>query len=310
MKKLLGIILLAVFTLSCSIAELQAPISGLDGIDGVDGIDGINATVETQKIKAGENEDYPYGGYLVTFTSASGTETIFISNGAPGTDGINGIDGVDGKDGVSAIAYTVEAEGGYWLYIGVGDDVARIFISNGTDGADGINGINGINGEDGSSVTVRTEKTEDGYWLHLTDSEGTHSIFIENGTDGTNGLDGEDGTNGSNGTNGQDGFSSSISIYDVEVGSEECEFGGYKIVVSSTNPVVADQVEYLCNCNCEEKPDDCEIPKVTICHVECNYAKSKSVVPCTYVTMTLPYSEALQHLSDHPYDKLGPCKED
>ena len=186
----------------------------------------LGPEITQECIEAGVNEEYPYGGcYIIFWDNGEETNRIFISNGAPGKDGINGIDGINGQDGVSATVNIVEVQpnedypwGGYWLTIGVGEDVRTVFISNGADGLNGLDGIDGQDGKDGVSVTVRTEETEGGTILIITTVDGEVRVFIRDGQDGTNGTNGLNGLDGVDGKDGQDGASVYISTEQTEGG--------------------------------------------------------------------------------------------
>jgi len=212
---------------------------GINGIDGIDGKDGVSASVWTEYVTPGTDEQYPWGGYWLYTKVGENTQRVFVSNGTDGINGINGIDGKDGKDGVSVTVRTEKTEGGYWLYVIDVTGEHKIFIENGQNGTNGLNGVNGLNGidgkdgKDGVSVTIRTEITEGGTNLIITSFEGEYIIFIKDGSDGANGTNGTDGINGINGTNGingidgKDGTNASIRTQEVE--------GGYILYITNNN---------------------------------------------------------------------------
>lgn len=313
---------------------------GINGIDGIDGKDGVNAHAWVEE---GENGYWLYIGTDTQITKvfvtngSDGTNGVDGIDGIDGTNGQDGTNGTDGEDGVSVVVKTEKTDDGYWLYVTDVNGTTKIFIENGedgyngldgtngldgkdgqdgqdgtngedgtdgTNGTNGLNGINGIDGTDGISVTIRTEKVKDGYILYITDSTGEHSIFIKNGVDGKNGLDGEDGEDGDDGDDGQDGYSSSVTIEIYE--GEYCEFGGYVITITNTDPEIEDQVAYLCMCECEsDDDDDCDDDddkkKITICH------KEQIGNDWKFVTLTLPAAAVQAHL-DHG-DSIGACEE-
>ena len=275
--------------------------NGLDGLDGIDGEDGAKVTITTEEVE---------GGIIITITQGDTVTEVFVRDGADGTNGTDGIDGIDGQDGTNATITTEETEGGYNLYITVNGETTIVFISNGMDGTnglngtDGIDGIDGADGEDGVSATIRTEivtPSEEhpygGYNLYITVDGNTTVVFVSNGADGTNGLD------GTNGQDGADGYSSSISVELYE--GEYCDYGGYVITTSSTDPTVEDKSVYVCNCECEQSEDcddDDDTKKVEICH------KVAIGNDWNYFTLYLPQSAIQAHL-DHG-DSLGKCDED
>ena len=245
MKKLLMLFAVILMTLSCSIDRMDSVLIGQNGLTTLVSV----TTLQPGDIcEAGGAEilfgvDLNENGVLDLDEVSS---SVSLCNGVDGTDGIDGIDGIDGQDGVSSTIRTEEVEGGYNIYITVGDITEVIFIkngedgTNGLDGVDGLNGQDGVDGEDGISSTIRIEQTENGYYLYITTNNQTTVIFISHGqdgvdgTNGTNGIDGIDGAVGETGPAGPKGEDGRTPIFIID-GDTDCPNGGITINIGYDN---------------------------------------------------------------------------
>lgn len=147
--------------------------TGLAGADGADGADGETPTLTN-------NGDG-------TYTIATSTQSIVLSdgadgaNGADGADGANGADGADGADGETP-TLTDNGDGTYTI----ATSTESIVLSDGAKGDQGdagADGANGLNGEDGETPTLTDNG--DGTFTIATSSQ---SITFADGVDGEDGV--------------------------------------------------------------------------------------------------------------------------
>jgi hypothetical protein len=159
--------------------EFYALLSTLDGayFDGTTTIDGTGGGGEPSEPdepdNPGGNTDIVSGsGYKLIITTAKGTETLYLYQGAPGNDGKNG---ANGKDGVSPTITVEEIEGGNRL---------TITDKNGTQSVDILNGEQGKETAD----TKITLTVADGYLLDI------RSIYRQDNYGGVTHIDWGDGS--------------------------------------------------------------------------------------------------------------------
>lgn len=86
------------------------PILGLTYVcNGIDGTNGSNGTSTSFSIVADNGVNCTNGGYDVTFTDASGSQTEYLCNGANGSNGQAGLDGTNGSNGGTVTFDLVQA---------------------------------------------------------------------------------------------------------------------------------------------------------------------------------------------------------